>query len=233
MAVDLEIHRQMMHPPGVIKSRRTRVTHRAGAGKNSYKGDIDLHFMEMVTKIRLKSALEELETRVAHPVIKRRLLDGLLVKARLSDYTLPDLAIFDDNILRESVLHHVLHLIIHNNLLDCSRDAISYRRERERYSSPLLMICSPYSITIYIYIDKYNGRSRCCWCVSRLYFLPLLLPVSGSLREPDKYATRGRAVQARRLLPPRQRCCLPGSRRCFHHLRCEGTLVGENNSTKL
>lgn len=90
VAVDLEIHRQMMHHrPSITKNRRTRagkVGSRAGtgagAGKNYNNDDTDLGFMEMVTKIRLKSAVEELETKVAHPVVKRRLLDSLLVKAR-------------------------------------------------------------------------------------------------------------------------------------------------------
>ena len=95
-AADLEVHRQLMRPSAGAAARTADAAAAAAAGRRwggakklncrgssrSGGGDDDgvSELMETVAALRLKSALEELETRSAHPAVKDRLLEGLLVK---------------------------------------------------------------------------------------------------------------------------------------------------------
>lgn len=97
-AADLAVHRQLMRPSSGAAGTAAAVTadifsaatggrsgrpKRAG-GVNRGGGDGDEddvgELMETVAALRLKSALEELESRSARPDVKRRLLEGLIVK---------------------------------------------------------------------------------------------------------------------------------------------------------
>ncbi len=96
-AADLEVHRQLMRPSAGVATATTADAAAAttaarrrwggvkkfnGRGSTSGGGDEDgvSELMETVAALRLKSALEELETRSAHPVVKERLLEGLLTE---------------------------------------------------------------------------------------------------------------------------------------------------------
>lgn len=101
-AADLAVHRQLMRPSlgaavaatvtttdifsaaatATAGGRSGRTKRRGGGGRGSGDGDEDAvgELMETVAALRLKSALEELETRSARPDVKQRLLEGLLVK---------------------------------------------------------------------------------------------------------------------------------------------------------
>lgn len=104
-AADLAVHRQLMRPSSgaagtavalaadvfsvasatTAGARSGRTKRIGGSSKGSGGGDEDAvgELMETVAALRLKSALEELETRSARPDVKRRLLEGLLVKVTL------------------------------------------------------------------------------------------------------------------------------------------------------
>lgn len=101
-AADLAVHRQLMRPsPGAVgtaaaitagivcaaaaatagaRSGRTKRTGGGSRGNGDRDEDSVGELMETVAALRLKSALEELETRSARPDVKRRLLEGLLVE---------------------------------------------------------------------------------------------------------------------------------------------------------
>lgn len=101
-AADLAVHRQLMRPSSgaagtaatvtadivsataaAAAGRRSGRTKRtSGGNRGSGEGDDDAvgELMETVAALRLKSALEELETRSARPDVKHRLLEGLLLK---------------------------------------------------------------------------------------------------------------------------------------------------------
>lgn len=96
-AADLKVHRQLMRPSaGVTAATTADATAAAAAdrrwggakkfnGRGSSRsgggdGDGVSDLMETVAALRLKSALEELETRSAHPAVKQQLLEGLLAK---------------------------------------------------------------------------------------------------------------------------------------------------------
>ena len=79
---DREIHCQM-RPRPIVQADRRKGGGKAGArptAGGAGRDKTDLKLMEFLVEMRLKSALEELEARVAHPAVKRCLLDGLLVK---------------------------------------------------------------------------------------------------------------------------------------------------------
>eukprot|EP00752_Nemacystus_decipiens_P013072 g11561.t1 len=103
-AADLAVHQQLMRPSSGAAGTAAAVTadifsaaaaataggrsgrkKRPGGGRGSGDGDDEKavgELMETVAALRLKSALEELETRSARPDVKLRLLEGLLVKVR-------------------------------------------------------------------------------------------------------------------------------------------------------
>lgn len=84
---DLEVHRQLMHPPSTFNAA---LGDRGGGGGGrgrgvkgggaKSKGDGVGELMQAVAKLRIRSALEELETRSSQPPIRMKLLEGLLDK---------------------------------------------------------------------------------------------------------------------------------------------------------
>lgn len=68
-AADLEVHRQM---------RPAADGDRGKWGKSDGVNEL----MGTVAKLRLRSALEELEARSAHPGVRNRLLNDLLIKVQ-------------------------------------------------------------------------------------------------------------------------------------------------------
>ncbi|CAM9835664.1 unnamed protein product, partial [Pylaiella littoralis] len=103
-AADLEVHRQLMRPSAAAAAAAgagaaaaaAAVATAAGGRRGGQRGgnsgasggggggvDDDVSaLMETVAALRLKSALERLEARSAHPDVKERLLKNLLVEAR-------------------------------------------------------------------------------------------------------------------------------------------------------
>lgn len=100
-AADLEVHRQLMRPSaaaaaaaGAGAAAAAAVATAAGGRRGGQRGgnsgasggggggvDDDVSaLMETVAALRLKSALEGLEARSAHPDVKERLLKNLLVE---------------------------------------------------------------------------------------------------------------------------------------------------------
>lgn len=88
-AADLEVHRQLMRPSVAAATADTAATTAGarwggekgcGGGINGGSDDDMSELMETVAALRLKSALEELEARSAHPDVKDLLLKDLLVK---------------------------------------------------------------------------------------------------------------------------------------------------------
>lgn len=71
-AVDVEVHRQM-RPADTDRGRGAHGRSKAGSDGAS-------QLLGTVAKLRLGSALEELAARSVHPVVRRRLLEALLVK---------------------------------------------------------------------------------------------------------------------------------------------------------
>lgn len=85
---DLKIHRQMRPTAAVNVDGQQQGG--AGRGHHHYhqqqqqsSSDAVSELMETVAKLRLKSALEELEARSAHPAVRRRLLKGILAKVEI------------------------------------------------------------------------------------------------------------------------------------------------------
>lgn len=85
-AADMEVHRQMMQPTGADVTAVTATTAVSSLAKIDAvrwgKSDGVGKVMETVAKLRLQSAMEELEARSVPPEIRRRLLAGLLNEVR-------------------------------------------------------------------------------------------------------------------------------------------------------
>lgn len=92
---DLEVHRKLMHPPSGCAAGDRGRRGRGGAGGvggggsggggggakgREAKGDGVGELMQAVAKLRIRSALEELETRSSQPAVRMQLLEGLLDK---------------------------------------------------------------------------------------------------------------------------------------------------------
>lgn len=99
---DMEVHRKLMHPSsGCAAADRVgggRVGGRSGGGGvggggsggggggakgRGAKGDGVGELMQAVAELRIRSALEELETRSSLPAVRMQLLEGLLDKVGL------------------------------------------------------------------------------------------------------------------------------------------------------
>lgn len=91
---DLEVHRQLMHPPSTFNGAGDR----GGGGGNGgcgakgggvksggakSKSDGVGELMQAVAKLRIRSALEELETRSSQLPVRLKLLEGLLDKVNI------------------------------------------------------------------------------------------------------------------------------------------------------